>query len=54
MTKVDLEKLKLLHAQGKSNREIAKELCVHHNSIAFNMKKFGLHCNTANQPIEMV
>jgi len=54
MAKVDLEKLKELHSQGKSNREIARELSVHHNTIAYHLKQNNLECNTANQPIDMV
>lgn len=54
MAKVNLDKLKLLHSQGLANREIARELEVHHGSVAFNLKKLGLSCNTANQPIDMV
>jgi hypothetical protein len=46
--------LKKLHSQGKSNREIAKELKVHHRTIAYYLLKNNMQCNTANQPIDMV
>lgn len=54
MAKVNLDKLKELHAEGKSNREIAKLLNVHHGTISYNLKKLNLQCNTANQPIDIV
>lgn len=54
MAKIDLEMLKILHAQNKSNREIAVELGVHHRTVAYYLLKNNMPCNTANQSIEMV
>jgi hypothetical protein len=54
MDRINLDLLKELHSQGKSNREIAKELKVHHNTIAYHLSKNGMQCNTATQPIDMV
>ena len=54
MAKINLDLLKKLHSQGKSNREIARSLQVHHNTIAYHLKQNGMQCNIANQPIEMV
>lgn len=54
MAKINLDYLKALLGQGKSNREIAKEIGVHHATIAYHLKKNGLQSNTANQSIDMV
>lgn len=54
MANINLELLKQLHSLGKSNRELARDLKVHHNTIAYHLKKLNLQCNTANQPIDMV
>lgn len=51
---MNLDKLKELHTQGKGNREIARELGIHHTTVGNHLKKLGLKSNTANQPIDMV
>jgi len=53
-SKVDVEYLRKLHFEGKGNREIARIIGVHHSTVNNHLKKLGLVCNTANQPIDMV
>lgn len=48
------DKIKELHAQGLTNRQIALGTNVHHNTVAYHMAKMGLSSNFANEPIDMV
>ena len=48
------EEVKFLHEEGLSNREIAKRVGIHHGTVANYLKMWGLKCNTANQPIDIV
>ena len=43
-----------LHATGAKNREIARLLGIHHNTVAYWLKKNGLKANYFGQPIDMV
>lgn len=43
-----------LYNLGKKNREIARELCIHHNTVRYWLNKNNLKANYFGQPIEMV
>lgn len=42
---MDVIKIIELHKNGLTNRQIAKEMNSHHNSISYHLKKLGLNCN---------
>lgn len=42
---MDIQKIIEFHKKGLSNRQIAKEMNSHHNSIGYHLKKMGLNCN---------
>lgn len=43
-----------LHSQGLYNRQIAKKIGCHHNTVSYYLKKRGLSSNFANQPIDRI
>lgn len=47
-----IDQIKPLWEQKLSNREIARQLGINHKTVAAYLKKAGLKCNTANQPIQ--
>lgn len=49
-----IELIKKYHADNLTNRQIAAAVEVHHGTVARYLKKLGLECNTANEPIDMV
>jgi hypothetical protein len=42
------------NSEGHTNRDIARRLGVHHNTIAYQMKKMGISSPFCNQPIDLV
>lgn len=42
------------HGAGKKNREIARELGIHHNTVSYWLKQNGLKANYFGQPIDLV
>lgn len=43
-----------LHTTGAKNREIARQLSIHHNTVRYWLQKNGLKANYFGQPIDMI
>lgn len=54
MTKSLEKEILKLHKLGLKNRDIARELSVHHNTVRYWLVKNGLKSNYFGQPIDMV
>lgn len=52
--KKDLEIIINLNQNSFSNREIANIIGCHHNTISYNLNKYGLQSSWANQPIDII